>query len=210
ENFDQATVQRMLSYLYTSDYDSGYVGSDAESSKELVKDREDEHVFTRIEKEVFGLVIDTEESSNIETAHLDSNTITIRHVLVYAIADYYDIPDLMELAFQNIRHQMYGGFQVKYFAEVVKKIYASTPDSEEKLRGLVHEATVEHIGELIQDDGFMDTIAACPDLGAFTASVLRHTAELLQRQKKRTEEVNGTLAKLQWVSNAGYRIMLLM
>ncbi|KAL2355843.1 hypothetical protein BJ546DRAFT_650099 [Cryomyces antarcticus] len=56
ENFDQATVQRMLSYLYTSDYDSGFVNSDAESSKELVKDREGKHELTTIGKPGFTLV----------------------------------------------------------------------------------------------------------------------------------------------------------
>ncbi|TKA63199.1 hypothetical protein B0A49_08989 [Cryomyces minteri] len=226
ENFDQATVQRMLSYLYTFDYDSGYIDSDAESSKELVKDREDKHTFTTIEKEVFGLVIDTEESSDIETAHADSNTITIHHILVYAIADYYDIPDLVELAVQNIHHQMYSEFQVEGFVKVVKKIYASTPDGEEKLRGLVHVVTAEQISELIQDDGFMDTISACPDLGAFTANVLRHTAELLQEVRKSKRLTEASFAqvvagieetekksfslRLQWVSNADHKVMFLM
>src|SRR5947207_4863159 len=83
-----------------------------------------------------------------------SAEILLGHVRVNAVADYYDISQLKELANTEIKHIIETNWSPHGFSEVVKEVFNSTTDRE--LREIMSLATTAHIEELLQFEDFAE------------------------------------------------------
>jgi hypothetical protein len=90
------------------------------------------------------------------------------HVRVNAVADYYDIPQLKELANTKIRHIIETNWSPHGFSEVIKEVFNSTTDRE--LREIVSLTVAAHIEELLEFEDF----AELDVIGDFAIGIIRN------------------------------------
>ncbi|WEW59485.1 hypothetical protein PRK78_004959 [Emydomyces testavorans] len=80
--------------------------------------------------------------------------VLIDHVHVNAIADYYDVPGLRELANDNIRAILVGAWSADGFVGVANEVFNCTGDK--ALRGIIAETITSQICDLVYQDDFAD------------------------------------------------------
>ena len=80
--------------------------------------------------------------------------ILLGHVRVNAVADYYDIPQLKELANTKIQRIIETNWSPHGFSEVVKEVFNSTTDRE--LREIMSLTAAAHIEELLEFEDFAE------------------------------------------------------
>ncbi len=147
EDDDPATVRRMLTYLYTVDYDdkcdnTGLASAGAEPA-----------------------------TSQFEQVKADSSLIDqmIADVLVYAIADKYNIPELKELSMSKFEALLDDESVPNKFAAVVDAVYTTTPDTDFGLRDMVIDYCAENIDTFAESEEYFRIFQ---DRGDFGRSVL--------------------------------------
>jgi hypothetical protein len=91
-----------------------------------------------------------------------AENILLRHVRVNAIADYYDIPALKELANSKIKHVIDTTWTVEGFPDVVREVFRFSADVE--LREITTSTIVAHIEDLAELHGFAE-LDVLSDLG---------------------------------------------
>lgn len=202
EDDDPDTVKRMLLYLYTCDYDDGIseLEEAASCSKEEEADGEGESGPVRTSQAMPG--IDTaetvstkspEEEATVEVSEGASNmeeSLLLNNVMVYTIAEKYDIFELKELAKAKFLSQADTLLSSHEFPEVVKTIYKSTPSKDRGLRDIVSQVCVKQVRELMEDEAFKGIIS---DVGDFGIDILR---EALKHDDERLAQVMDEKAKL--------------
>ena len=82
-----------------------------------------------------------------ETATVTTDLL-LRHVRVNAIADYYDIPPLRQLATTRFQHVLETNWSADAFSNVIKEVFNSTNDA--ALQETVASAAAAHIEELVE------------------------------------------------------------
>ncbi|KAI7233226.1 hypothetical protein KC330_g5505 [Hortaea werneckii] len=100
------------------------------------------------------------------------NARLIIHARVYAIADYYDIQGLRDLAFRRFTYDIQS-FAQEGFVYVVREIHELVSKDEKRLRGFVRDVCCSNIDRFANDGFFMTAIARFPDLQDFSALLLR-------------------------------------
>jgi hypothetical protein len=80
--------------------------------------------------------------------------ILLGRVRVNAVVDYYDIPQLKELANTKIQHIIETNWSPHGFLEVVKEVFNSTTDRE--LREIISLTAAAHIEELLEFEDFTE------------------------------------------------------
>jgi hypothetical protein len=80
--------------------------------------------------------------------------ITLRHVYVNAIADYYDIPQLKELANTKIQHILGTSWSADGFPDVIRDVFSLTGDL--ALHNIITLIAAERIKELIKLKDFVE------------------------------------------------------
>ncbi|KAK5015992.1 hypothetical protein LTR39_002318 [Cryomyces antarcticus] len=187
EDFDAATVRRLLSYIYTSQYDCAYTNACTNDIDHTLGDKH-KPAFEAVAQvdETLERTAKTRKFSHVEERYTDENAALLIHIKVHAIADYYDVPELRALAKESFNNTIAGPFQAKGFADVAAEVYKSTPDYEKDLRGVILKATVEHIDELVDDIDFMSSIAGNSDLGDYAADFIRL---VVRRHKEKFDDV---------------------
>ncbi|KAH0556868.1 hypothetical protein GP486_005347 [Trichoglossum hirsutum] len=178
---DMETVKRMISYLYTLDYE------DEEHVDEKVTDDpsvEDEAVEATIEK--------PRKRSRLSE---ESRPALFSSVRVYAIAEKYDIPALKTLAKERFSKWARNNWSHKEFPILVKEVFESTPDTDRGLRDIASQLCATHIKSFLQEDGVLDVIE---DLGDLWLRVLRQVLkdkedEMEQVLKRKAEEMQSAL-----------------
>jgi hypothetical protein len=202
EDDDPDTVERMLLYLYTCDYDDGIskLVEAATCSKKEEADGEGQSSPVRTSQATPG--IDTaktvptespEEKAAVEVSEGESNmkeSLLLNNVMVYAIAERYDISELKELAKAKFLSQADTLLSSHEFPEVVKTIYTSTLSKDRGLRDIVSQVCVKQVRELMEDQAFQGIIS---DVGDFGIDILR---EALKHDDKRLAQVMDQKAKL--------------
>jgi hypothetical protein len=177
EEDDPQTVERMLAYLYTSDYcDGDYSGSAADVAAP---------------EEVLADVLEDEERSGSTSQSImkeqdDASATTdelslLNNVLVYAIAEKYGIAELKQMAKEKFRSQARSLLSAKEFSEIIRELYGSTPPSDRGLRDIVSQVCAQQ-GRTIVDSP--DLNATIVEVGEFGLDLLR---EVLKDENKRVE-----------------------
>ena len=192
---DQATVRRMLTYLYTLDYDD-------QDASEAVAMEESQNTDGHV----------TDSSS--ETEVVEDATVVhckrVNNVLVYALAEKYNIPALKELAVTKFVG-CEGPVDFAQDQELVNTIFESTPDTDTGLRNVVILDCVnpQFIENVLEEEGLAPAIR---DHGSLGLGMLREVVKRLgnlnselemkkqeakAREKDLVVKLEGSNAKIQ-------------
>ena len=168
---DQATVRRMLTYLYTLDYDD----QDASEAVAVSESQNtDGHVTDSISKPE---VVD--DATIVHSKRMNN-------VLVYALAEKYNIPALKELAVTKfVGCEGPVDFASRY-QELVNTIFESTPDTDTGLRNIVILDCVnpQFIKKALEDEGLAPAIR---DHGSLGLGMLREVVKKLENLNSELE-----------------------
>lgn len=118
---DQSTVRRMLTYLYTLDYDDG----DAFPAEAVAASEKTE-----------GLVEDLSSEPDVEDDEKVSHCKRMNNIHVYTLAEKYNIPALKGLAKDKFGNHKTAG-NLTYYQEVINAVYDGTPETDSGLRDIV-------------------------------------------------------------------------
>lgn len=191
EDDDLDTVERMLEYLYTYDYDDGSsynLVEESQNSEEQEVDKEDKIGSLRTSQSLTdpeGAEAETVQDALVSMEADDPLSVSgasegnpaieepglLNNVLVYAIAEKYHIPELKELAktkFLSQANRLMSADSLMLsdtFPEVITTVYKSTPESDRGLRNIVSRICVKHVRTLIEKEAFKDVIRKIGDFG---------------------------------------------
>lgn len=158
-------------YLYTSDYDDeGFVASPEEVLADVLEDGERSVSASS-----------TTEEREDASATIDEPSL-LNNVLVYALAEKYEIMELKEMAEAKFQCRAGSLLLTKEFPEIIRELYRSTPSSDRGLRDIVSQVCAEQ-GSLIIDSPDLNAIVV--EIGEFGLDLLR---EVLKCGDKRVEE----------------------
>lgn len=151
EDDDPATVERMISYIYTFDYKDEQHQDRESNSCSSVSPGEDVEI-------TIGENEDMSDHDGVQPALASS-------VRVYAIADKYGMPSLKELAKERFCNWAEGNWTHEDFSDIVREIFQSTPNSDRGLRDVVVRIVATHVDNLTQKDEFRHLLEEIGDLG---------------------------------------------
>ena len=140
---DPEAVKRLLLYLYTFDYpdedDSDIpVTTDRSSTPPLPS-------AATLEKSIFGTMFDSYDGATRHDPRMMTN------VLVYAVAEKYDIPDLKDLAKHKFGTLARSKWPQDEFHAVTEAVFSTTPDTDMGLRRIVMDICSEHFEDILRD-----------------------------------------------------------
>ncbi|KAK7402733.1 hypothetical protein QQX98_011522 [Neonectria punicea] len=170
--FDVETVQRMIDFLYTGNYDVKFP-SPAPGAKQLILSTEPECCSADITAPIVPGPMTKEKA------------VLLCHVRVNAIGNYYDIQPLCALANSFIEELFQANWSVQSFPDVAAIALRQTGD--QALRKILTSTAAAHISELAQSEDFkklttdndfvVDVLRACAHI------ILGHEAEVQSLQK---------------------------
>ncbi|KAM5354579.1 hypothetical protein ACJ41O_001226 [Fusarium nematophilum] len=155
EAFDIATVRRMVEFMYTEEYEIGSVKETTDHETEA----------SRAEVNV------TERNPPHQQPEWTEVTEALLcHVCMNAIADYYNVPKLTQLANSKIQCTLRDSWKAESFSHAVKEVLSSNGDA--VLQEVMASTAVYHIGELVESQSF----AGLEVMSDFGIRVLRSCA----------------------------------
>ena len=176
---DQSTVQRMLTYLYTLDYDD----SDACPAVAGDESPNTDNPFPDLYPEP-----DDETISHCKN---------MNNIRVYALADKYNIPALKELAKVKFKTCMTAhGVEITRFTEIVDSIFNSTHETDRGLRDIIISGAANtSTPEQMLGEGPL--ASAIRDHSTFGLGLLREVVKKhISEQEKQKQDVRTKMTKL--------------
>ena len=169
---DQSTVRRMLTYLYTLDYDDG----DACPA-----------VAVATSQDTSSLVTDPVSKSHGEDDATVSHCKRMNNIRVYALAEKYNIPALKELAKTKFKNYKPASNPI-HRSEVIEAILNSTPKTDTGLRNILisRATTASNLEEILNEGPLTSGIR---DHGSFALEILRAVAK--KHRKLRSLQHDG-------------------
>ena len=162
---DPQTVKRMLFYLYTLDYpDNGIPDIQAEhvaTGRSTPPHLQQKSPTTMEEMTIMSA--NPEISKDATTTH---DPRMMNNVLVYAIAEKYDIPDLKTLAKGKFQSLARSKWPHGDFYALAEAIFSTTPDSDMGLRQIVLDLCEEHFQDVLQNKDSRVGLLEIPAIGA--------------------------------------------
>ncbi|KAL9609057.1 MAG: hypothetical protein Q9167_006155 [Letrouitia subvulpina] len=135
---DTTTVERMLSFLYTENYHDE--GQDPPSGIVSLNVEQMIEMSFRAVYDSSGILLTLSSDSQRqvplspgEKAKVDENAL-LNNVLVYSIADKYDVPELKELAICKFKTRCVGQWDEEVITTITEAMLKSTPRSDRGLR----------------------------------------------------------------------------
>jgi len=116
----------------------------------------------------------------------------IAHIHVYAIAGYYEIPTLKELALKKFIDPE-NAVEPADFAYVVQAAYLHTSDDAEELRRDVLAMALARVHELTEDEDFIATLAAMPGLHNFMVDLLPSAVKFAHVQGDKSSNLKAVV-----------------
>ena len=178
---DRSTVRRMLTYLYTLDYDDGdafpAVARDESSNTD-------------------DPVPDSTSKPNVNDAEMISHGKYMNNIYVCALADKYNIPPLKELAKIKFQTSMARKVIVTRFAEIVDSIFSSTHETDPGLRDIVIKMAGDRStpGQILREGPLASVIR---NHSTFGLGLLREVVKnQISEQKKQKQDVRMKMTKL--------------
>lgn len=200
---DPATLQRMLSYLYTTGYDD-------EDQVDEWKENGSSEAMTMdtVADNVHGEASSTAQPLE-ELKPAKSNLSTLmNNVLVYALADKYDIELLMIFAKEKFGLRSATPWEDDNLIAVAELVYNTTPATDRGLRNVIARHCSEHIdrsnGRFLQSSKLEEL---CTKDGALAFNVLkRHHArkakletEMHELEVSRQVQGKASAGLIEWV-----------
>jgi hypothetical protein len=122
--------------------------------------------------------------------------ILLRNVRVNAIADYYDIPQLKQLANTKIQHLLKTSWSADGFSDILKEAFNSTSDM--ALHSIMTLTAATHIEELHELEDF----AALEVMSNFSISIIRNTiAAHKAKEDLSTQKLQAVESQLQYAES---------
>jgi hypothetical protein len=199
---DPDTVERMLSYLYTLDYDDGSsrrAGAASCSEEPGTKNPEEDETKSVLTppstQEVNRLASETAEASPESPEQIgmsaaagipEDNSVVeesglLNNILVYAIADKYGIFELKELAKTKFLAEADSLMSTDEFPEIIKMVYV-LPDGDRALRNAVLKTCVKQVRALMGNVAPINTVKSIGDFGFdILGETLKHNDERLKQ-----------------------------
>ena len=192
---DPQTVKRMLFYLYTLDYpdngipdiQAGHVATGRSTPPHL------QHKSPTTTEDMTGMSANPGTS---EDAHFTHESRMMNNVLVYAIAEKYDIPDLKTLAGGKFRSLARSKWPHDDFCALAEAVFSTTPDTDMGLRQIVLELCEKHFQDILQNK---DSRVGLLDIPAIGAVVLDAAVRKIGQDKTL---LDGAQAKQEELSQA--------
>lgn len=168
---DQSTVRRMLTYLYTLDYDDG----DAFPAEAVAASEKTE-----------GLVEDLGSEPDVEDDEKVSHCKRMNNIRVYTLAEKYNIPALKDLAKDKFENHKTAG-NLTYYQEVINTVYDSTPETDSGLRDIVISriAQVSTLGTISKEGPL---VSALRDHSSFGLGLLWEVIKKPSSEKEQLKE----------------------
>ncbi|KPM41905.1 hypothetical protein AK830_g4607 [Neonectria ditissima] len=177
EGFDADTVRCMIDFMYTGRYD---VESTLGSVSPDVQREHSPLAFPGLSPEHYER-LSTTASEPQSSAAQSANQATLRllrHVGMNAIADFYDIEQLRELANSRIEAIFQETAQADGFSIVAETVWSSTSDK--KLYNLLTTVAAEHIDQLVKSKSFLNL----EEVSDFSSGVFRACAARIAELEK--------------------------
>ena len=150
DEYDAATMDRMIQYIYKQTYS-------VEGEDDLVGSHK----------------LDSTETEAVKSpSDIDINSIFLTHVQVYGIGDYYRIPTLKLYAIERFAAVAKCGLQTDGFIDVVRAVNKRCP-TDRALRDPLRVYAITHRIELTKDEEFMRELAEMDDVQDFAVDMFR-------------------------------------
>jgi uncharacterized Zn ribbon protein len=166
---DPESVERMISYMYTMDYEDGQ-----DNEVALVKDLD---VFSSTKKVKNG-----RKSIRVSMNPLLINT------RVFIIGDKYDVKGLKDLAMTKYIAAISSYWNSASLVASLKLLYEETPTSERRLKDVAIKAAREHIKLLVDNEEFA---TLCKKQGEIAFDVLKASIIPLEALEELCEGCSG-------------------
>ncbi|KAK4695555.1 hypothetical protein P7C71_g2214, partial [Lecanoromycetidae sp. Uapishka_2] len=174
EDDDPFTVDRMMQYLYTMDYDDEGGGPD--------------RPYSDLSATATATAMDLEDTKPQPTSHEDLWRYRLMsNVQVYALAEKYDIGALKKLAMVKLgamlsSEQSCGrGKVADYMQEIIEAVFTSTPDTDRGLRDALIGACSIRLPAMLEDEVMVNVIK---ENGDFALGLLRASESYLRDSRK--------------------------
>ena len=188
--FDALTFERMLQSIYQGDYtvsaaalrtgtsDEGSNGTtDHGSAPEILPPHLRKALTNGTCMTVHG----------VQSHKLPATSPMAAHVLVYAIAGHYEIPELRALALREFKEAK-TTLTIQNFLELVKTVYGLTQSTEDELRvELLAILRVDH-AEWLEDGTFLSCLTNDIELHASTVMLVSVMFQNSTEQKKKQQD----------------------
>jgi hypothetical protein len=209
DEFDAETVKRMVEFMYTKEYNDGAEeqGSEGVSESENAGVRTlnqgNRHTYKLVEfiqTQTQTTELDLSASTKVDLLCATTPAMTpetlLRNVRVNAIADYYDIPQLKQLANAKIQHLLKTSWSADGFSNIVKEVFNSTSDM--VLHSVMTLTAATHIEELLELEDF----AALEIMSNFSIGVVRNTiAAHKAKEDLSTQKLQAVESQLQYAES---------
>jgi hypothetical protein len=188
EEFDEATVERMVSYIKTGSYDvKQEVDLEVEQEAEQEVDQAaDEKAHQAAEKGRCQISENShEEIPRWFPAPASLNRILLAHTSVYGIAEYYEISSLKAHASKRFAMAGERGWQPEGFSELVKEVYRVSWPLGVSLCDTLCDYAAQYRAAIMRDSWIMEELKVDPELQKFLASLFRKSVrlEILDRSR---------------------------
>ncbi len=144
------TVKRMLLYLYKLDYpDEDFTSLPVDHlavDRSLPPRLQDETSSSTEEETNLGTAVKLLESTKLDNSKM------MKNVLVYAIAEKYDIPELKKLAKRKFQTLVNSKWPHDNFHAVTEVVFSTTPEEDMGLRRIVMDICREHFQDILKDE----------------------------------------------------------
>ncbi|KAI9821441.1 MAG: hypothetical protein M1826_000677 [Phylliscum demangeonii] len=184
---DLGSVSRMLSYIYTTDYedasDAAEHDRDADSPVDAIEPVVEMKPSSMNAATSISMSDDAPETTEGPPAADDVNSATPsekasghlaaqavkNNVLVYAMADKYDVPLLKVLAREKFTARAEAGWPPAGLTSILRLVYETTPDHDRGLRMVVGDLCARHLRHLLPAQDFGHSLRG---LRSFSVDVL--------------------------------------
>lgn len=132
----------------------------------------------------------------------------MNNIRVYALAEYYSIPDLKNLAFTKFNGRVKNGSEFwddEDFVELVQAIYGSTPPKDTMLRRKISQEASKYRKRMTEDEDFMSAAGDIPQflqdfthqvVAACKREIVEHSNEAMEQHWRLEEKLRETETSL--------------
>lgn len=176
---DPAALHRMLQYLYTADYDDADIDTKIATSAISTANGSKHQISCSA---ILGLPLMDSQSKTTNGSEDDdvSTSPIMNNILVYALADKYNISTLKDIGVEKFsaRCSSTGKWDEETLFSAIGTIYNTTPDGDRGLRDPISAICLQRIedssGDVLKDTRFREILETN---GAFAFDVLSRVHE---------------------------------
>ena len=178
---DPETVERMISFMYSLDYQDERQGETEAPGSTEVEDSNtgnSDATAPSDEREVLTETGVNNGGGNVPHQENDHPAL-FSSVRVYAIADKYNVPFLKDLAKHRFDIWARWNWACADFLAIIREVFSSTPSSDRGLRDIVFVIVADHPDFFVHKDEFRDLVEDIGELGLgmLDKLITRHTEE---------------------------------